>query len=124
TMTIDADVPFPFVVGDTSFGPGQYVLRSFADGGAIEVRSENGTAAVLQAVESASVNKAPETSELIFKRYGDREFLSQVFMGGERIGVQLVQSKLEKELLGKGQKPIVHAHPARSFGAGRDRNSS
>jgi hypothetical protein len=66
----------------------------------------------MHSVFRAKANTEPRKTELIFHRYGDREFLTKVFIEGSQDGVELTQSKLEKELMDKGQKAVVHSHPA------------
>ena len=112
TMPVDANIPFSFVVGDTTLGPGKYVLTMQGDE-SILVRSANDHAAVDHIVIPAVTKSSPKATELIFNRYGNREFLTQVFLEGNSNGVELTQSKLEKELLGEGQKPVTHSRSAK-----------
>lgn len=44
-------------------------------------------------------DKAAKKGELIFNRYGDQYFLSELWLPGERIGNQLVKSEKEEALL-------------------------
>ncbi|MEZ5361434.1 MAG: hypothetical protein R2748_03585 [Bryobacterales bacterium] len=112
TMPVDANIPFSFVVGDTTLGPGKYVITMQGDEN-ILVRSANDHAAVDHIVIPAMTTSAPKETELVFNRYGNREFLTKVFLEGNSNGVELTQSKLERELMGKGQKPVTHSHPAK-----------
>ncbi|MBI1353454.1 MAG: hypothetical protein GC160_03845 [Acidobacteria bacterium] len=110
SVKVESNIPFPFVVGDTSLPAGKYIVETIMRG-EIEVHDLDGKHAVVHSVEGANVRSSAAKTELIFNRYGDREFLSAVYVAGDTAGVQLVQSKLEKELLGKGEKAVRHSHP-------------
>lgn len=110
TAPIDADIPFQFVVGNTTLAPGKYLLTARGDE-ELEIHSINGPTGVLHTVFQAEANSEPRKTELIFHRYGNREFLTKVFIEGSSEGVELTQSKLEKELMDQGQSAVVHSHP-------------
>jgi hypothetical protein len=45
--------------------------------------------------------------KLVFSRYGDRYFLSQVFSAGSGVGRQIPKSKLERELASSQPRPTT-----------------
>jgi hypothetical protein len=93
--TLKATVPFPFMVGKTEVPAGTYTIDSISHS-AIAIRG-TATGGVL-----TLVNHGPEsndgTPKLVFNKYGDKYFLSQVSRGSGSEVMQLPTSKLEKEL--------------------------
>lgn len=106
---VKTHVPFAFMVGDTTLPAGKYVIKPM-DEGQIRVAMASGAPSVIHTVQSTEgVEEAPRT-ELVFHRYGDREFLSQIRIEGYQDGVALPPSTAEKELMGKGQKAVIHSY--------------
>lgn len=112
TNDVESDVPFSFMVGNQTLAAGKYVFHA-TDADTLEVRSASGHAVVMQTVMQAQKESAPKESELVFQRIGKQEFLHQVFLQGNPLGVELEPSKAERELEGKGQKAVKHSHPAK-----------
>ncbi len=123
TNDIDADIPFSFTVGDQTMAAGKYVFHAL-DPDTMEIHSAAGKAAVVQAVIEAQKEFEPKESELVFQRFGKKEFLHQVFLEGNRYGVELEPSKAQLELEAKGQKGEMHSHPARIHMAATDKAKS
>ncbi|MBI1353455.1 MAG: hypothetical protein GC160_03850 [Acidobacteria bacterium] len=110
---IDADIPFQFVVGDTTLPAGKYIIEPRGEE-EIAVVSNNGRTTVMHTCIRAVAHSEPDKTELIFRRYGNHEFLYKVFLGGESNGLELTQSKLEHELIKGGQKAVEHSREAKS----------
>jgi hypothetical protein len=108
---VDADIPFKFIVNSTTLGPGKYVIRP-ASQGSLEIVGSGGHATVFVLTEEAEAKTEPSKTELVFNRHGDQEFLSKIFIEGERDGVALTISPIEKKLDDAGQKHEVHSRPA------------
>ncbi len=81
-----------FTVGGKILPPGSYVIRNF--GNSLQVQSRDGRRTAMAFREPIESAKA-EGTRLIFKRYGDRRFLWQVWEGST--GVQLPPGKEERE---------------------------
>ena len=113
TMPVDveANIPFPFTVGKATLPSGDYVIRPL-DEGEIQVMAAKGHPSAVTTVMSTQADKPAPTTELIFNRYGSREFLSRIVIDGEQHGLELLPSKAEKKLSAAGQKPVTHSHPA------------
>jgi hypothetical protein len=92
-----ANVPFVFVLGDKSMDAGSYEIVSRGDEVAL-LRNMNTRVAYFlirsQHVQSRSV----EPAKLVFNKYGDQYFLSQIWDGSSETGIQLPKSKREKEV--------------------------
>lgn len=88
TKEIYANVPFPFLVGQKTFMPGDYIISCVrGDNPSIKVTSWDGTASV----EVPVIKRLPRQDhsshatgeDLVFDRVGDQGFLSEVWMLGE-----------------------------------------
>ena len=98
-------VPFDFVVGNQHMPAGIYDVTS--DQNTLLIRGEeNGSASFVLAF-SAYAGKTQERAKLVFKRYGDRYFLSQVWYPGTNQGRELRISKVERELAMNSAKPEI-----------------
>jgi hypothetical protein len=91
---VKATVPFDFNVGYKLLPAGTYTIAS-AGTGAIEIRSSDRSIAVMSTVLAAS-NEPAKSGELVFDRYGDQYFLSEVLCPSAALNVHLPTSKLEK----------------------------
>lgn len=100
---IEADVPFPFYVGNTQLPAGRYEIKRVLPDNpdVLELRSKDGKTAVLIAGEAAQVTDPPSKTELIFKKFGNDFVLSQIFEAGTPIGVELPKM-LQEERAAKG----------------------
>lgn len=111
TNAIKAHVNHSFVIGDKTLPPGEYTFRVVknSDVSVMTARRSNGKPAVEFGVRQAIDNHRPRHSELVFRRYGNTEFLSKVFEGGSKNGVAVTETgKEEARLVKEGQHPIEH----------------
>jgi hypothetical protein len=98
-QTLVVNVPFDFVAGNTMLPAGEYSVQiSGPLQTLILIDRKDATAAAFINTNAASA-RAPQTqSKLVFNRYGDRYFLSQVWTAGYAQGRQLRKSDREKEM--------------------------
>jgi hypothetical protein len=98
-----ANVPFAFSVGSEALPAGQYqILRAFPGNASAQViRRTDRSAGVVVLTLSADRKSEESKCELIFHRYGDEYFLSQIWTG-QRLGQEIRESDREKELAGRG----------------------
>jgi hypothetical protein len=111
TNPIQAHVSHSFVIGDKTLPPGDYTFRveSNTDLGVMEVQSKNGEHVAQFNVRQSVDNHRPRHSELVFRKFGDTEFLSKVYEAGSKNGVSLTEtSKQEAQLASTGQRAIEH----------------
>jgi hypothetical protein len=92
------DVPFEFSDGTSVFPAGKYTIRPISanTNAGISITSEDGKAFGLHMCYSAEVTSPKNETTLVFNRYGDRYFLSQVWTAGETSGLQLPKSSMER----------------------------
>ncbi|MGB6945164.1 MAG: hypothetical protein WBE37_22390 [Bryobacteraceae bacterium] len=111
TNAIQAHINHSFVIGDKTMPPGEYTFRVVknSDLSVMTARRSNGKPAVEFSVRQAIDNHRPRHSELVFRRYGNTEFLSKVFESGSKSGVAVTEtSKEEARLVKEGQRAIEH----------------
>jgi hypothetical protein len=108
---IEVDIPFKFTVGDTTLPAGKYYVKQPGDMElqALEITSADGKVSVFALVENAQGDKTPSKSELVFDRYGDRDFLRQVWESGHQFGAELPKSHAEKKIAQKMANPKRHS---------------
>jgi hypothetical protein len=116
--TIRANIPYSFVVNNTTLPAGTYVITVAAPYGTdltvLEIRSANAKTAVLFDTESAAVPGRATQTELVFDKIGDTYFLSKVFLKGDEGGNQLLKSKMQRRLEENGSIAESHSIPASS----------
>jgi hypothetical protein len=94
-------IPFAFVADKVALPAGEYLVQPARDGSPamivqrIDVRA--GSAAILM-TNPAQANDSKSQSSLVFRVYGERYFLSEMWTAGERRGRQFRTSPIEKEL--------------------------
>jgi preprotein translocase subunit YajC len=98
TRQVRANVPFDFVVGDRVLAAGNYTVgtisRNSAD--AVSVRSSDGRHQTLRLTNAISENAKTKRARLVFHRYGNTYFLTQVWAAGESQGREMSKSKMER----------------------------
>src|SRR5258706_3087026 len=94
-----ADVPFQFHVGNTTLPAGKYVIHQLegSDLTMMEISTADGKHSALFSVESAEAKTTPEKTELIFNKYRDQYFLSELFDEGNVDWNQCCESRDSKQ---------------------------
>jgi hypothetical protein len=100
TIHVRADIPFSFAVGSKTYPAGAYFIGNISnrDSKVLLLRAENGNASMM-ILSNAAENLTPaDRTKLVFSRYGNQYFLSQVWVNGATQGHQLPKSNREKEV--------------------------
>lgn len=92
-----ANVPFDFTVGQTQLPAGTYDISPLAHG-AIVIRDGKTAKSVASIFRWEDARKGDSATKLVFHKYGDKYFLSQVARGNGNGVMQLPTSKLEEEV--------------------------
>jgi hypothetical protein len=93
------NIPFDFVAGNMQLPAGEYMVKVSAPTHTLILISRMDSTASGFINTNAAVSSEPQSeSKLIFNRYGDRYFLSQVWTEGNSQGRQLLKSAREKEM--------------------------
>jgi hypothetical protein len=109
--TIEATIPYAFVVGNDTLPAGQYTIRLSDDTNLnlFVVRSTNGRTAAFFQTRDVQANEPPRRTELVFDKIGDTYFLSQIWLTGSKLGVELEKSKAEQKLEAGGMISERHS---------------
>ncbi|MCU1266832.1 MAG: hypothetical protein JWM21_3150 [Acidobacteria bacterium] len=97
---VRASIPFDFSVRGKILPAGIYQVKRIADGPeGLVISSVNGrhehAAFETEPVEAGT---GSGNAEIVFHRYGDKYFLSEVFAGGDLMGRELIPSREERSL--------------------------
>ena len=99
------NIPFSFIVGEKTLPPGEYTVepnRRDSDRFWL-VQSRDGRTSCLFTTMPVRANQTHEETKLVFHRYGDQYFLSQIWTVGANSGRELLMPRLERDLA-KNQK--------------------
>jgi len=93
------NIPFDFVAGNQTLPAGDYsVQASGPERTLILIDRKDPAASAIINSNAVVANEIQSQSKLVFNRYGDRYFLSQVWTAGNSRGRQLLKSGREKEM--------------------------
>ena len=92
-----ADIPFSFSVENQLMPAGVYDLISLGAGRIAIRNSQENRTVVLLTMPVRTLN-APESSHLIFKRYGEAYVLTRIWTSGEAEGRELFVRKVTRQL--------------------------
>jgi hypothetical protein len=97
---IRVSIPFDFIVMGKTLPAGDYEIRRLMDEpiGLLMRNVHDKHAEVVFETEPVTGRLMPRRDELIFNRYGDTYFLSEVFTRGEQTGEELYRTHKESEL--------------------------
>jgi hypothetical protein len=94
---VQADVPFAFSLQGKAMPAGNYEIIALSDQ-AIEVRNLDTQRAQLLLKPMTVQSSKDENPKLVFHKYGDQYFLSQIWNGGSHYGIAFAESNREKEV--------------------------
>jgi len=115
--TIEADVPFAFIVGEKTFPAGKYTLKRADDTnpGVLEIQNDSGRGTIFFDVETAQTNENPRQTKLVFEKIGDQYFLSEIWASDTNVGYRLPKTNAEKSLEVGDIKAELHSILAKLF---------
>jgi hypothetical protein len=101
------EVPFDFVAAQGSMMPaGEYrVTPNQPTQGLVRLASSTGASAAICLAHAIQSSRPTDTAKLVFNRYGNQYFLSQVWSQGTDRGHVLPPSKAEREIAKTFSKP-------------------
>jgi hypothetical protein len=93
-------IPFAFQAGNQTMPAGEYRVESVLTGtGQLQrLRQVNGSAVMIVSTMSVEARNGNPNPGLVFNRYGQIYFLSQIWIEGDQ-GHQLFKSNREKEIM-------------------------
>ncbi len=103
--------PFAFVVGDTLVPAGAYAVRVVSPTGTLSIRGEEENVSVLTGSLPIQGQEASNRYKLIFHRYGEHYYISEIWAPGYQTGrtIQPRASELELAKNEKTQHVTVYA---------------
>ena len=100
-----ANIPFPFVVAHQTLPAGHYIV-SPANADALGIHDANNRGTFVP-TESTQRSANDNSCKLVFHRYGDTYFLSEVWVAGNSNGRTLFRSRAERELAESGKEKVI-----------------
>ena len=98
TITLQASVPFDFVIAGRTMPAGDYMVSTSGDTGLLQVRSlANGGEPVFATSNAADGPSDPSRASLTFNRYGGDYFLARIWDGPGAGGRSIPMSSAERE---------------------------
>jgi len=97
TINVRAKVPFSFAVGSSILPAGEYSLQTLGFGNALAMRNRDANVTKL-VLSTVCQSRTATKNKLIFHRYGDAYFLSQIWTEGNSLGYEIPKSAREKEM--------------------------
>ncbi len=102
---VTADIPFPFVVAGQTLPAGHYIVsRANVDSLAIHDANNH---SMFVPTHSAQRSMNDDSCKLVFHRYGDTYFLSEVWVAGNPTGKALFRSRAERDLAASGKESVI-----------------
>jgi hypothetical protein len=101
---VKANVPFDFTVGKQLLPAGTYTIKTQSSG-LIVIKNHDKPITVLTIVDQAG-DRSPNGGKLMFHKYGDQYFLSEILCDWAGVDVVVHPSKVEKRVL--LQHAMVH----------------
>jgi hypothetical protein len=93
------NIPFAFVAGDATLPAGEYRVETLEQNSAVLlIHCWDARLATFVVTNPAQAKELQSQSKLVFNRYDNRYFLSQVWKAGSNRGRQLSKSPKEKEM--------------------------
>lgn len=96
-----ANIPFEFSIGGKTFPAGHYSvtrLNPQSDKAALLIKSMDGRTSKIVLTTPVQANRAQEKAKLVFSRYADQYFLSEVWTPADSTGLELPKSRSELSL--------------------------
>lgn len=93
-----ANIPFDFIVGKDKLPAGQYTVDGTVVQGCLLISAKDRSKSVFTSVFGGQSSRKPSQAKLVFHRYGNQYFLSQVWDEGGTVAMQLSESRAEREL--------------------------
>jgi len=98
-------IPFDFIVADAVLHAGQYTFEISSNrADAIVIRSSDRRVTQRAQQESLRAGGRTPAHKMVFTRYGDQRFLSQIWIAGDKFMRQITKCSMEEKLIASGQE--------------------
>ena len=98
---IKVQIPFEFTVADKTMPAGEYLIGRLPEhlsDNVVTISSKDGSRLAIRLTNAVQSLDSKDKATLIFHRYGDQNFLFQVWPAGARTGRVLIKSKSERAI--------------------------
>jgi hypothetical protein len=96
---LSVNIPFAFVAGETTLPAGEYRVQKMDRNNALMlIRCNEPRTAIMVVTNATQSGKQQEQSKLVFHKYGEHYFLSQVWNAGFSSGRELLKTQREREI--------------------------
>jgi len=106
SQQLNVQIPFGFHVGDTTLPSGEYTVDTDAAQGVVRLRSADSKSSVMILSNSVETHDTPSQGKLVFNRYGEEYFLSQIWKPGNNLGRELRKSHREIEVAASARRGL------------------
>ena len=109
---LTANIPFDFSIADKKLPAGKYVVsRAQQSAGdlLVQIKSADGNETVSRLTIPVVTLNAMSKGSLVFHKYGDEYFLSEIWPAGGLTGRELPKSRTERDLARKAQNNQIAA---------------
>ena len=106
---LKANIPFDFIVADKTFPAGEYCItrtRQFSADDMLTISSADGHRLAIILTSSVESLTPKKHGVMVFHRYGNQHFLSEVWPAGATIGRTPFKSRGERELKREAEKVV------------------
>lgn len=93
---LQADIPFEFVAGSKTLAAGRYTLERNILPMLVTIRTRDNKVRLTALTRGVEITGQPQEARLVFRQYGHRRFLGEVWSGGQARGRELPPSRLEQ----------------------------
>lgn len=102
------DVPFAFVVGGVHLPAGHYRVYHPGDPYLVVIERDDGRARATVYVHPSATSSDESSTKLVFNKYGDQYFLSQVWTEADREVHECFKCRMEQTLMAQaGRRQLV-----------------
>jgi frataxin-like iron-binding protein CyaY len=98
--SLSVTVPFQFAAAGKTLPAGDYYVHRTLDGARVIVRieSKDGSISVYTQTHGVQTRQIQDESKLVFNKYGEQFYLSQVWAAGRSTGEELTRTSQERVL--------------------------
>jgi hypothetical protein len=97
SITLRAEIPFDFAVGNKWLPAGEYLVNTSTPG-VMLIQSKDASSSAFAMTTAVNTGKPSDVSKLVFNRYGEQYFLSKIWIRSSDTGRALSKSRFEREV--------------------------
>jgi hypothetical protein len=101
------DIPFAFIAGGAHLPAGQYLVYHPGDPYFVVIERDDGRARAMVYIHPSATERNESSTKLVFNKYGDQYFLSEVWTERDREVHHCFKCRMEKALMAQAPKPKV-----------------